>query len=675
MQRDDYDGAIADFGEAILLDPSWEVPWSNRASAKIRNGDFKGGIHDCNMSLKIDPAQESVWSARCGAKFSLGDFEGAIEDCNEALHIDARSAVVWHFRGCAKIQTGDYDGGLVDCGMGLRLDPLCADAWAFRARVRLDRFDYTASLADCVEALRLDAFHSDALETRKLAQQMKKSLSSINAEEDDVPDQPPAGGPAAGRKPSNSPLCQSRRALAAAQNQIATGDTLRASKYESENLQHTNLENKENQAQPQMAAREETRPLLEFTDSPVKAPLAAQWKRAFTTPRSREPQVAAREETRPLLEFTDSPVKAPLAAQWKRAFTTPRRVEAELSETQFDLDSPLAQARLSGHFDAAHDGEQPSSRPLGLGGAQSAPTPRQGVGHWLRGAWPLACTERNRRPTRCTTPRLVGERVLSTERLHREITRQSSIESPVRLPWRHAVTGMNAMEHASVRSIANSYVPTKTCSAYILEDCMPVFEEWATGSAAFLPTLVQEADEATRNLLVKGLVAQGEINQTVAIVCYKLELRSRRKQSFADLINFALQAHDPETLRGLQGYLHFLFRGLQSLPLLPEQAFYRGIPKDQLPALKEQYCAGTIAHWSGFTSVSQSREAAQHFAGWGGGILRVVTSSGRHIGHLAASARGEDVLLLPNITVEVIGEPVRGADGNFYFDCREVFSR
>src|SRR5271154_3400910 len=51
----DYDGAVAAYSEAIRLDPTNSVAFTNRGSAKKAKGDLDGAIADENEAIRLNP--------------------------------------------------------------------------------------------------------------------------------------------------------------------------------------------------------------------------------------------------------------------------------------------------------------------------------------------------------------------------------------------------------------------------------------------------------------------------------------------------------------------------------------------------------------------------------------------------------------------------------------------
>ncbi|PMB44794.1 hypothetical protein CEN39_27830, partial [Fischerella thermalis CCMEE 5201] len=84
-RQKDYKGAIADYTEAIRLNPKYDEAYNDRGIARSELGDKQGAIADFNTAIKINPNYANAYNNRGNARSDLGDKQGAIADYNTAI--------------------------------------------------------------------------------------------------------------------------------------------------------------------------------------------------------------------------------------------------------------------------------------------------------------------------------------------------------------------------------------------------------------------------------------------------------------------------------------------------------------------------------------------------------------------------------------------------------------
>jgi tetratricopeptide (TPR) repeat protein len=129
--KKDYDRAIADYSEAIRLDPTV-------ASGKAFYG--RGGVY----GLKED-------------------YDRAIADYNEAIRLDPKLAIAFHNRGHMYAAKEDYDRAISDYSEAIRLDPKRASTFFYRAQMWEEKANPDRAIADYTEANRLDPSDADTI--------------------------------------------------------------------------------------------------------------------------------------------------------------------------------------------------------------------------------------------------------------------------------------------------------------------------------------------------------------------------------------------------------------------------------------------------------------------------------------------------------------------------------
>jgi lipoprotein NlpI len=95
--KDDLDHAIADWSEAITLDPNYVHAYNNRAKAYRAKGDYEHAIADYNEAIKLDPHHAVAYKGRGIADLLSGQIAKAEADFQQASNLDSTDpyAVLW----------------------------------------------------------------------------------------------------------------------------------------------------------------------------------------------------------------------------------------------------------------------------------------------------------------------------------------------------------------------------------------------------------------------------------------------------------------------------------------------------------------------------------------------------------------------------------------------------
>jgi tetratricopeptide (TPR) repeat protein len=154
--QDDWAGVIADYSKAIELAPTLPAAWINRGEARGKQGDIDGEIADETRALELDATLAAAWANRGEARGRKLDWDGAISDATRALERAPGLAGAWGNRGYARAAKGDSDGAIADCSKAIELIPTLAMAWAQRGGARGTNGDMDGAVADCSRAIELD---------------------------------------------------------------------------------------------------------------------------------------------------------------------------------------------------------------------------------------------------------------------------------------------------------------------------------------------------------------------------------------------------------------------------------------------------------------------------------------------------------------------------------------
>ena len=161
-EKGDLDKAIADYTEAIRLNPKDADAYGNRGYAYAAKGDLDKAIADCTEAIRLNPKDADAYVNRGWAYGEKGDFGKAIADYSEAIRLNPKDADAHRGRGYDYDMKGDRDKAIADYTEAIRLNPKYADAYSNRGYSYLMKGDFDKAIADYTEAVRLNPKYADA---------------------------------------------------------------------------------------------------------------------------------------------------------------------------------------------------------------------------------------------------------------------------------------------------------------------------------------------------------------------------------------------------------------------------------------------------------------------------------------------------------------------------------
>jgi tetratricopeptide (TPR) repeat protein len=123
MKNADLDKDIAEYSQAIQLEPNSAAAYRCRGVAYGRKGDLDRAIADLSQAIRLDPELAPAHYSRGYAYLRMRDLDKAIADFAEAIRLDPSHAKAFSQRGLAYAKKGDFDQAIADLSQAIRLDP------------------------------------------------------------------------------------------------------------------------------------------------------------------------------------------------------------------------------------------------------------------------------------------------------------------------------------------------------------------------------------------------------------------------------------------------------------------------------------------------------------------------------------------------------------------------
>jgi len=169
----DLDGALADFTQAVALDPKNTDALYHRGVILAAKGDLNGALADYNQVLDLDSKYADAYSNRGFVKQAKGDLDGALADYSQALLLNPKISAAYYNQGLIQYQKGYFDAAIADYDHALAIDPKMAQAYYNRGNAKNAEGNLDGAIADYTQAVTLNPKLAAAYVKRGFARQTK----------------------------------------------------------------------------------------------------------------------------------------------------------------------------------------------------------------------------------------------------------------------------------------------------------------------------------------------------------------------------------------------------------------------------------------------------------------------------------------------------------------------
>ncbi len=180
--KSDADGRIADYTEALRLNPQYVHAYYNRGIAHYSRGNLDEAIADYSETIRLHPQYVDSFYNRGNALYDKGDLDGAIADYTQVLRLDPQYAIAYNNRGNALYDKGDLDGAIADYAQAIQLNPQYSVSFYNRGNALDDKGDLDGAIADYSQAIQLNPQYIGAYLNRGVAYERKQEIKKAAAD-------------------------------------------------------------------------------------------------------------------------------------------------------------------------------------------------------------------------------------------------------------------------------------------------------------------------------------------------------------------------------------------------------------------------------------------------------------------------------------------------------------
>jgi tetratricopeptide (TPR) repeat protein len=161
-----WDKAIADYSNAIGINPKYTDAYSNRGIAYKNLGQWDKAIADYSRAIEMSPKYDKAWYNRGLAYYTLGRWDMAIADYSEAIGINPEYTEAYNNRGVAYNDLGQWDKAIADYSRAIGIDPDYKDAYSNRGIAFRNHGEWDKAIADFSRVIEIYPKYTDAYNNR-----------------------------------------------------------------------------------------------------------------------------------------------------------------------------------------------------------------------------------------------------------------------------------------------------------------------------------------------------------------------------------------------------------------------------------------------------------------------------------------------------------------------------
>jgi len=166
LSKGDYSRALADFNQAIQLQPNFTDAYFNRSVVYLLQQDYDLALTDLNRVIQFRPDFALAYAKRGSVYFFKDDYDHALKDINRAIQLQADSELFYSMRGEVYAKQNDFDHAIADFNQVIKLQPKLADGYRSRGRSYEEKKDYDHAIADYTQAIKLEPNNADPYNSR-----------------------------------------------------------------------------------------------------------------------------------------------------------------------------------------------------------------------------------------------------------------------------------------------------------------------------------------------------------------------------------------------------------------------------------------------------------------------------------------------------------------------------
>ena len=169
IEKGDYENAIAEYSQAIQLEPDYASAYNNRGVAYSYLNEYKKAITDFQKVMELNPDDAFAFNNRGLVYQDLKEYEKAIVNYKKAIELQPDYADAYYNRGNTYHDLKEYEKAIADYTKATELNPACTDAYLNRGIIYKKLKEYEKAITDYTKAIELQPDYAGAYNNRGYA--------------------------------------------------------------------------------------------------------------------------------------------------------------------------------------------------------------------------------------------------------------------------------------------------------------------------------------------------------------------------------------------------------------------------------------------------------------------------------------------------------------------------
>jgi tetratricopeptide (TPR) repeat protein len=152
---EDPDKRLADYSEAIRLDPHNAELLRTRGTYYLTEKKYDEALADIDKAIELDPEDSDAHEARGVIQFLRNKNDEALKSFNRVIELQPKSAMAYTHRARIYALDDKIDEALKELDKAIELEPRLPTSYLLRARLYQQKGESKKAMSDADEALRL----------------------------------------------------------------------------------------------------------------------------------------------------------------------------------------------------------------------------------------------------------------------------------------------------------------------------------------------------------------------------------------------------------------------------------------------------------------------------------------------------------------------------------------